>query len=143
MIIPHLSQLSVLSISSCEKLKEIIANDDILTSSSSHGPQLEKKTVFPQLKKIVLEYLPWLESFIPVGYHLEFPCLEELILKKYYKMITSFTVDYLTLSVHAKTNQASQVDDASPSQKYIYWKSRKPTYLPQYVEEAEELSPLK
>ncbi|KAK8648278.1 hypothetical protein V6N13_129036 [Hibiscus sabdariffa] len=148
MLIPHLPQLNSLKINSCEKLKQIIANDDILTSSSSsQGPRLEKKMKFPQLKKIILEDLPRLESFIPEGYHLELPCLEELNLVQYYKMITSFTVDYLTLTVHAKINKASQAADASPSQQDIRWERRRFSSLPQYVEEAEaeaeEISPLK
>ncbi|MBA0675888.1 hypothetical protein Goari_017407, partial [Gossypium aridum] len=104
MLIQHLSQLSILEIKSCEKLKGIIGNDDIL-ASSSQGTRLEMKMVFPQLKKIVLEDLPKLESFSPVGYHLEFPCLDLLNVKQCSKIITSFTADYLTLIVHAKTDQ--------------------------------------
>ncbi|KAK8368522.1 hypothetical protein V6Z12_A01G046900 [Gossypium hirsutum] len=65
MLIQHLSQLSILEIKSCEKLKGIIGNDDIL-ASSSQGPRLEMKMVFPQLKQIVLEDLPKLESFSPI-----------------------------------------------------------------------------
>ncbi|KAK8648276.1 hypothetical protein V6N13_129034 [Hibiscus sabdariffa] len=148
MLIPHLPQLSSLEISSCEKLKQVIANDDILSSSSSSQcPQLEKRMRFPQFKKISITESPRLESFTHVGYHLEFPCLEYLTLEKCYKMMTSFTVDYLTFNVHAKTNQASQGDDASPSQQDIDWKRRRFSSLPQYVEEAEaeaeEISPLK
>ncbi|KAK8648244.1 hypothetical protein V6N13_129004 [Hibiscus sabdariffa] len=140
MLVPHLPQLSSLKIKSCEKLKQIIVNDDILaSSSSSQGTRLEKKMEFPQLKEIILEDLPRLESFIPEGYHLELPCLEELELVQYYKMITSFTVDYLTLTVHAKTNRASQAD----AQQDIHWERRRFSSLPQYVEEAEEISPLK
>ncbi|XP_040930474.1 uncharacterized protein [Gossypium hirsutum] len=143
MLIQHLSQLSILEIKSCEKLKGIIGNDDIL-ASSSQGPRLEMKMVFPQLKQIVLEDLPKLESFSPVGYHLEFPCLDLLNVKQCSKIITSFTADYLTLAVHAKTDQASQLDDASPSQEVIFWKRRRPTLLPQYIEETGEInSPLK
>ncbi|KAL4272868.1 hypothetical protein GQ457_13G004740 [Hibiscus cannabinus] len=142
MLIPHLPQLSILSIYQCQKLKQILANDDILASSLSQGPQLEKKMVFPQLKEIVLKDLPWLESFIPEGYHLEFPRLEQLDFRCY-KMITNFTVDYLTLTVHAKTNQASRVDDASPSQENLFWVRLRFTSLPRYIEEAEEFSPLK
>ncbi|TYH29890.1 hypothetical protein ES288_A01G049000v1 [Gossypium darwinii] len=143
MLIQHLSQLSILEIKSCEKLKGIIGNDDIL-ASSSQGPRLEMKMVFPQLKQIVLEDLPKLESFSPVGYHLEFPCLDLLNVKQCSKIITSFTADYLTLTVHAKTDQASQLDDASPSQEVIFWKRRRPTLLPQYIEETGEInSPLK
>ncbi|MBA0849006.1 hypothetical protein Goshw_009939, partial [Gossypium schwendimanii] len=105
-LIPHLPQLSILKIKSCVNLKKIIGNDDILASSSSlQGPQLEMKMVFPQLKKIELENLSKLKSFSPVGYHLEFPCLHSLDIKKCFKMITSFSADYLTLTVHAKTDQ--------------------------------------
>ncbi|KAL1118592.1 hypothetical protein V6Z11_D01G046000 [Gossypium hirsutum] len=140
-LIPHLPQLSILDIASCENLKQIIGNDDILeSSSSSQGPQLEMKMVFPQLKKIELENLSKLESFSPMGYHLEFPCLHSLDIKECSKMITSFSADYLTLTVHAKTDQASQLNDTSPSREDIIWK-RRPTSLPQYKEEAEEISP--
>ncbi|KAK9025563.1 hypothetical protein V6N11_038427 [Hibiscus sabdariffa] len=140
MLLPHLPQLSSLKIKSCEKLKQIIVNDDILaSSSSSQGPRLEKKMKFPQLKEMILEDLPRLENFVPEGYHLELPCLEELELVQYYKMSTSFTVDYLTLIVHAKTNRASQAD----AQQDIHWERRRFSSLPQYVEEAEEISPLK
>ncbi|XP_017639828.1 uncharacterized protein LOC108481179 [Gossypium arboreum] len=67
-LIRHLPQLSILRIKSCVNLKKIIGNDDILaSSSSSQGPQLEMKMVFPQLKKIELENLSKIESFSPVG----------------------------------------------------------------------------
>ncbi|KAK8706345.1 hypothetical protein V6N13_049914 [Hibiscus sabdariffa] len=145
MLIPHLPQLRILRINSCGKLKKIFSNHDILTSSSlsSHGPHLEKKMRFSQFKEIYIIESPRLESFTPLGYHLEFPCLEYLTLEKCYKMITSFTVDYLTLTVHAKINQASQADDASPSQQDIRWGRHRFSSLPQYVEETEEISPLK
>ncbi|MBA0673601.1 hypothetical protein Goklo_007275 [Gossypium klotzschianum] len=100
-LIRHLPQLSILNIASCENLKQIIGNDDILASSSSpQGPQLEMKLVFPQLKQIVLENLPKLESFSPVGSHLEFSCLDLLDIKQCSKVITRFSADYLTLIVH-------------------------------------------
>ncbi|MBA0568051.1 hypothetical protein Golob_005569 [Gossypium lobatum] len=123
----------------CENLKQIIANDDISTSSSQ-GPQLEKKMVFPHVKQIILENLPRLESFGLAGYHMEFPCLDLLDVKQCFKMITSFTVDYLTLTVHAKSDE---LDDFNPSPEVIFWEKRRPTLLPQYVEEAEKVSPLK
>ncbi|TYH29885.1 hypothetical protein ES288_A01G048500v1 [Gossypium darwinii] len=144
MFIQNLSQLSFLEIQSCENLKEIIGSDDILASSSSaQGPQLEMKMVFPRLKQIVLNYLSKLESFSPVGYHLEFPCLDLLDISQCSKLITSFSADYLTLIVHAKTDEASQLNDTSPSREAIFWKRRRPTFLPQYKEEAEEISPFK
>ncbi|KAK8312527.1 hypothetical protein V6Z11_D01G046500 [Gossypium hirsutum] len=141
-LIPYLPQLSILKIKSCVNLKKIIGNDDILASSSSlQGPQLKMKMVFPQLKKIELENLSKLESFSPVGYHLEFPCLHSLDIKKCSKMITSFSADYLTMTVHAKIDQASQLNDTSPSRADIIWERRRFTLLPQYKEEAEEISP--
>ncbi|XP_017639831.2 uncharacterized protein LOC108481181 [Gossypium arboreum] len=109
MFIQNLSQLSFLKIQSCENLKEIIGSDDILASSSSaQGPQLEMKMVFPRLKQIVLNYLSKLESFSPVGYHLEFPCLDLLDISQCPKLITSFSADYLTLIVHAKTDELTE-----------------------------------
>ncbi|TYH12669.1 hypothetical protein ES288_A06G085200v1 [Gossypium darwinii] len=140
--IPHFPHLSILKIKACENLKQIIANDDISTLSSQ-GPQLEKKMVFPHIKQIILENLPRLERFGLAGYHMEFPCLDLLDVKQCFKMITSFTVDYLTLTVHAKSNEASQLDDFNPSPEVIFWEKRRPTLLPQYVEEAEKVSPLK
>ncbi|MBA0838892.1 hypothetical protein Goarm_004676 [Gossypium armourianum] len=140
--IPHFPHLSILKIKACENLKQIIANDDISTSSSQ-GPQLEKKMVFPRVKQIILENLPRLESFGLAGYHMELPCLDLLDVKQCFKMITSFTVDYLTLTVHAKSDEASQLDDFNPSPEVIFWEKRRPTLLPQYVEEAEKVSPLK
>ncbi|TYI41865.1 hypothetical protein ES332_A01G056200v1, partial [Gossypium tomentosum] len=105
-LIPHLPQLSSLNIASCENLKQIIGNDDILaSSSSSQDPQSEMKMVFPRLKQILLQNLSKLESFSPLLYHLEFPCLDLLDIKQCSKMITSFSADYLTLTVHAKTDQ--------------------------------------
>ncbi|TYG82003.1 hypothetical protein ES288_D01G051600v1 [Gossypium darwinii] len=143
-LIPHLPQLSILTISSCENLKQIIGNDDILaSSSSSQGPQLEMKIVFPRLKQIILHKLSKLESFSPVRYHLEFPCLDLLDIKQCSKMITSFSADYLTLTVHAKTNQASQLNDTNPSREDIIWERRILTLLPQYKVETEEISPFK
>ncbi|XP_052485888.1 uncharacterized protein LOC105776510 [Gossypium raimondii] len=145
-LIPYLPQLSILNIASCENLKQISGNDDILpSSSSSQGPQLEMKMVFPQLQKIELENLSKIESFSPVGYHLEFPYLHSLNIKKCSKMITIFSADYFTLTVHAKTDQASQLNDTSPSREDIIWKRRRPTLLPQYKEKkkTEEISPFK
>ncbi|PPR80323.1 hypothetical protein GOBAR_AA40391 [Gossypium barbadense] len=143
-LIPHLPQLSFLNIASCENLKQIIGNDDILaSSSSSQDPQSEMKMVFPRLKQILLQNLSKLESFSPLLYHLEFPCLDLLDIKQCSKMITSFSADYLTLTVHAKTDQASQLNDTNLSRKAIFWERRKPTLLPQYEVEAEEISPFK
>ncbi|KAH1120719.1 hypothetical protein J1N35_003879 [Gossypium stocksii] len=142
MLIRHLPQLSILNIASCENLKQIIGNDDILaSSSSSQGPQLETKLVFPQLKQIVLENLSKLECFSLVGSHLEFPCLNLLDIKQCSRLITSFSADYLTLIVHGKTDQASQLNDTNSLREDIVWERRKPTLLPQYKEEAEEISP--
>ncbi|KAK8368517.1 hypothetical protein V6Z11_A01G046400 [Gossypium hirsutum] len=143
-LIPHLPQLSFLNIASCENLKQIIGNDDILaSSSSSQDPQSEMKMVFPPLKQILLQNLSKLESFSPLLYHLEFPCLDLLDIKQCSKMITSFSADYLTLTVHAKTDQASQLNDTNLSRKAIFWERRKPTLLPQSEVEAEEISPFK
>ncbi|PPD81494.1 hypothetical protein GOBAR_DD21573 [Gossypium barbadense] len=144
-LIRHLPQLSILNIASCENLKQIIGNDDILASSSSpQGPQLEMKLVFPQLKQIVLENLPNLESFSPLGSHPEFSCLDLLDIKQCSKVITRFSADYLTLIVHGKTDQASQLNDTSSSREDIIWERRKATLLPQYKEAgAEEISPFK
>ncbi|KAG8502383.1 hypothetical protein CXB51_000458 [Gossypium anomalum] len=119
-LIPHLSQLSILNIASCENLKQIIGNDDILaSSSSSQGPQLEMKMVFPQLKEIKLENLSKLESFSPVGYHLEFPSMSQDDHKFQCKLIN-----------------ASQLNDTNPSREYIFWERSMPTLLTQYKEEA-------
>ncbi|KAG4161099.1 hypothetical protein ERO13_D01G038100v2 [Gossypium hirsutum] len=97
-LIPYLPQLSILKIKSCVNLKKIIGNDDILeSSSSSQGPQLEMKMVFPQLKEIELENLSKLESFSPMGYHLEFPCLHSLDIKECSKMITMKNVAKIIL----------------------------------------------
>ncbi|KAG8502371.1 hypothetical protein CXB51_000434 [Gossypium anomalum] len=143
-LIPHLPQLSILNIASCQNLKKIIGNDDILaSSSSSQGPQSEMKMVFPRLKQILLQNLSKLESFSPLRYHLEFPCLDLLDIKQCSKMITSFSADYLTFTVHAKTDQASQLNDTNPSRKAIFWERRRPPLLPQYEVEAEEISPFK
>ncbi|XP_052881084.1 uncharacterized protein LOC128289375 [Gossypium arboreum] len=141
-LIPHLPQLSILRIKSCVNLKKIIGNDDILASSSSQGPQLEMKMVFPQLKKIKLKNLSKLESFSPVGYHLEFPCLQSLDIKQCSKMITSFSADYLMLSVHAKTDQASQLNDTNPSREDISWERNRPTLLPQYKLKLKKFHPV-
>ncbi|KAH1120716.1 hypothetical protein J1N35_003876 [Gossypium stocksii] len=139
MFIRNFPQLSFLTIKSCENLKQIIGTGDILaSSSSSQGPHLE----FPRLEQIVLENLSKLERFSPVGCHLEFLCLDLLIIERCSKLITSFSADYLTLIVHAKTDQASQLNDTSPSREAIFWRRIRPTLLPRYKEEAEEISPL-
>ncbi|TYI96115.1 hypothetical protein E1A91_D01G047700v1 [Gossypium mustelinum] len=141
-LIPHLPQLNILTIASCENLKQIIGNDDILASSSSQGPQSEMKMVFPRLKQIELENLSNLENFSPVRYHLEFPCLDLLHIQQCSKMITNFSADYLTLTVHAKTIQASQLNDTSPSRETILWKRRRPTLLPRIKKKLKKFHPL-
>ncbi|KAK8348424.1 hypothetical protein V6Z12_A06G080000 [Gossypium hirsutum] len=150
----NLQSLKVLEITHCNKLTSIFSISVVQTLRSLEelkiydcdklkSPQLEKKMVFPHIKQIILENLPRLERFGLAGYHMEFPCLDLLDVKQCFKMITSFTVDYLTLTVHAKSNEASQLDDFNPSPEVIFWEKRRPTLLPQYVEEAEKVSPLK
>ena len=103
MLIPNVPQLRFLTISGCEKLDQIIVNDDMSASSSQGHDQNEKEMLmFPELNGLFLEGLPSLTSFCPVGYHLVFPSLNSLKVKDCSKMITSFTIDS-TLSVHAKT----------------------------------------
>ncbi|KAE8703334.1 hypothetical protein F3Y22_tig00110472pilonHSYRG00355 [Hibiscus syriacus] len=59
MLIRNLPQLNYLRIEKCEKLEQIIAIDDILTtSSSSQGRPFEKIIEFPRLAEIQLQDLP-------------------------------------------------------------------------------------
>ena len=109
MLIPNLPQLRILRLSGCEKLDQIIVNDDMSASSSQGHDQNETSVkyekemlMFPELNGLFLEGLPSLTSFCPVGYHLVFPSLDFLKIEGCSKMITSFTIDS-TLSVHAKT----------------------------------------
>ena len=103
MLIPNVPQLRILTISGCEKLDQIIVNDDMSASSSQGHDQNEKEMLmFPELQYLFLRGLPSLTSFCPVGYHLVFPSLDFLLIENCSKMITNFTIDS-TLSVHAKT----------------------------------------
>lgn len=109
MLIPNLPQLMSIEITRCEKLDQIIVNDDMSASSSQGHDQNETNVknekemlMFPELDFLRLEGLPSLISFCPVGYHLVFPSLDSLSIQDCSKMITSFTIDS-TSSVHAKT----------------------------------------
>ncbi|KAK8691585.1 hypothetical protein V6N13_075089 [Hibiscus sabdariffa] len=115
------------------ELEQIIAIDDILASSSQG-----KKMEFPQLEEMHLYRLPSLVSFSPLGYHLVFPSLKYLMVSNCDKMITCFMIHYLTMAVHATTDQASPL-----ARGYIDWDKRRPKTLPQYVEEAGDNSTLK
>ncbi|XWS10821.1 hypothetical protein CRYUN_Cryun38cG0030900 [Craigia yunnanensis] len=145
---PLQSKLRIVRIVRCEKLDQIIVNDDVSASSSQGhdenetGVKYEKEMLmFPELKELWLQGLLSLMSFCPVGYHLVFPSLDLLKIKDCSKMITSFTMDS-TLSVHAKT-KAPLLDDTSPSERDIWWTTHDPTSLPPYVKEADEISELK
>ncbi|KAK8706360.1 hypothetical protein V6N13_049929 [Hibiscus sabdariffa] len=89
---------------------------------------------FPQLEEMVLYRLPSLVSFSPLGYHVVFPSLKSFRVSECKNMITSFMIDYLTMAVCAKTEQAPPLDGA------IDWHRHAPFSLPQYVEEAEGIS---
>ncbi|XVF18483.1 hypothetical protein REPUB_Repub11eG0025500 [Reevesia pubescens] len=165
MLIPNLPQLSTLEIRCCENLEQIIASDSASSSQGHH--HFEKKMVFPQLQEVLLLKLPSLASFNPEGYHLVFPSLFRLEVEKCPKMMTSFSVDYSTLTVHAKTeaprleeeetilessptvqeiddttsSEPEEIDDTRPSKRKISWDIYdKPTSLPPYIEEPGEIS---
>ncbi|XVF79138.1 hypothetical protein PTKIN_Ptkin14bG0195800 [Pterospermum kingtungense] len=148
----NLPQLSTLIIRRCEKVR-IIVNDDISTSSAQgheedeQGVKNEKEMLilFPKLEDLTLEELPSLTSFIPVGYHLLFPSLKELGLHSCFDMITSFTMDSISL-VHAKT-KAPRPDDTYISttpdifwvrESSSLWVRESSSQLPPYVEEDDE-----
>ncbi|XVF77058.1 hypothetical protein PTKIN_Ptkin14bG0009400 [Pterospermum kingtungense] len=108
----NLPQLRILYISGCEKVEQIIGNDDTLASSLSQGhDQLDETTgvkkemkivMFSKLEQLQLILLPSLMSFNPVGYHLIFSSLDYLEIYDCPRMITSFTVDSI-FTVHAQT----------------------------------------
>ncbi|XVF79103.1 hypothetical protein PTKIN_Ptkin14bG0192700 [Pterospermum kingtungense] len=102
----NLQQLNKLKIRRCEKLEQIVNNDDMSASSSQgYGKKKNKgMLVFPQLKKLCLESLPCLTRFSPMDYHLVFPSLKKLVIEDCFQMITSFTMDS-TLTVCAKTKK--------------------------------------
>ncbi|PPD89957.1 hypothetical protein GOBAR_DD13110 [Gossypium barbadense] len=128
----NLPRSSVLRISDCKELEQIIENDQ--TSSQHHlqpicFPSLaetislekvsklekvfegdeanvskdeEKVIHLPQLTDLKLSELPNLMSFSPVSYHFVFPSLEDLKVEGCPNITTRFSVDSKQ-SVHAKT----------------------------------------
>ncbi|XVF79158.1 hypothetical protein PTKIN_Ptkin14bG0197500 [Pterospermum kingtungense] len=141
MLVRNLRQLKILIISGCEKVEQIIGDDDELSLSPAQDRD-KQMLIFPRLEELRLSNLPSLTSFSPVCYHLLFPYLKQLKIKDCSQIITSFTVDS-TSWVHAKT-KAPQLDDTSPSKPDIFWKRRRPASgLPPYEEEAEEISAMK
>ncbi|XVF79134.1 hypothetical protein PTKIN_Ptkin14bG0195400 [Pterospermum kingtungense] len=131
MLARNLPQMRFLKIKGCEKLEQIIADDD----ENETGMKNENEMLmFPGLQELWLENLPSLISLSAVGYHLLFPSLVTLDIQECSQMITSFTVDSI-LSVHAKT-KAPGPDDTCPSKPDICWtKFDEPPSLPPYVEE--------
>ncbi|XVF79155.1 hypothetical protein PTKIN_Ptkin14bG0197200 [Pterospermum kingtungense] len=141
MLFRNLRQLEILTIKGCEKVEQIIVDDDELSLSPAqdHDKQM---LIFPQLRRLLLSNLPSLMRFSPVGYHLLFPDLKQLEIKDCSQIITSFTVDS-TSWVHAET-KAPQLDETSPSKPEIFWTWLRPAVgLPPYEEEAEEISAMK
>ncbi|XVF77490.1 hypothetical protein PTKIN_Ptkin14bG0048500 [Pterospermum kingtungense] len=104
----NLLQLTTLIIMSCEGLEEIIAIDDqtSIASLSSHG-HLQSKS-FPALIELELSNLPSLKSFVPIGYHFQFPYLIKLRVDRCPNSVTSFSKDSKDI-VHA-TQAPQQVE---------------------------------
>ncbi|XVF79131.1 hypothetical protein PTKIN_Ptkin14bG0195100 [Pterospermum kingtungense] len=115
MLVRNLPQLSILAIRWCEKLEQIIVDDDEDETNINN----DKETlIFPRLQLLWLEDLPSLTSFSPLGYHLLFPDLKKLGVTDCSQMITSFNVE--ALPVHAET-EAPRLDDTCPSKPDIRW----------------------
>ncbi|XVF70708.1 hypothetical protein PTKIN_Ptkin11bG0184300 [Pterospermum kingtungense] len=136
----NLPQLRALPIKGCEKVEQIIGNDDDTQCHERLDESNEKQIVmFPKLELLWLELLPSLVSFGPVGYHLIFPSLCILKIHDCPRMITSFSVDSIS-SVHAQTKavKAPLLDGTTPSTPDITWTDDEHTSLPPYVEEADE-----
>ncbi|XVF79127.1 hypothetical protein PTKIN_Ptkin14bG0194700 [Pterospermum kingtungense] len=131
MLARNLPQMRFLKIKGCEKLEQIIADDD----ENETGMKNENEMLMlPGLQELWLENLPSLTSLSAVGYHLLFLSLVTLDIQECSQMITSFIVDSI-LSVHAKT-KAPGPDDTCPSKPDICWtKFDEPPSLPPYVEE--------
>ncbi|XVF77044.1 hypothetical protein PTKIN_Ptkin14bG0008200 [Pterospermum kingtungense] len=145
----NLPQLWSLKIRRCEKVEQIIGDDDTSASSSSQGHDQLDETMavkkeqqilmFSKLGQLYLASLPSLVSFNRVSYHLMFSSLDSLKIRNCPRMITNFTVDSIS-SVHAQTKavKAPPLDGTTPSTPDISWVQYAPTLLPPYVEEADE-----
>lgn len=110
-LVRNLGQLRTLKITSCKRVEQIIVNDDLSASSvqghdndeTSSGIQNQKEMmIFPELKKLRLEYLPSLMRFSSVGDHLHFPSLKWLEIKYCSQMITSFNVEVLPVDAETE-----------------------------------------
>ncbi|XVF79149.1 hypothetical protein PTKIN_Ptkin14bG0196600 [Pterospermum kingtungense] len=134
MLFRNLRQLRTLKIWECEKVEQIIVDDDELSLSPAqdHDKQM---LIFPRLEALELSDLPSLTSFSPVGYHLLFSDLNELKIKYCSQIITNFTVDS-TSCVHAETKHL--VDTRSLEIRYKSAITLGPLPLPPYVEEEED-----
>ncbi|XVF03990.1 hypothetical protein REPUB_Repub05bG0041900 [Reevesia pubescens] len=100
------------------RLEEMVIKGDpkleqIFELESESSKNDKKQMVLPKLKVLILEDLPSLISFSPVGYHFKLPFLDTLVVKKCMKMVTSFTCQEKFLmhtsdkSVHAETEESS------------------------------------
>ncbi|XVF79099.1 hypothetical protein PTKIN_Ptkin14bG0192200 [Pterospermum kingtungense] len=148
MLVRNLLQLSTLKIRRCKKLEQIIVDDGDMSAAESQGygeKNNKGMLIFPQLEELFLERLPCLTTCSPVGYHLVFPSLDFIMIEDCFQMVTSFTVDS-TLSIHAKTKAPPLVEKEIDHtlRVNIAWHRRfYPTTLPPYIEESEEISPVR
>ncbi|KAK9944575.1 hypothetical protein M0R45_010136 [Rubus argutus] len=80
-----LKKLKTLDISSCEKMVEIVPKEVDETENRNNLTRKQKKTengnIFPQLSSLKLQHLPNLLSFSQGKYDLEWPLMEEILIR--------------------------------------------------------------
>jgi hypothetical protein len=82
-----LTSLTKLELSNCEKLEEVIAQDQ----GAQEGPENGKETLFPRLKELELSNLPKMCRFCHMTNALELPSLEAMTIKDC-PMLESFSL---------------------------------------------------
>ncbi|XWS11045.1 hypothetical protein CRYUN_Cryun38cG0049800 [Craigia yunnanensis] len=96
-----LEKLEVLCVEDAPKLKQVFGENE--------ADVKDKKSEHPKLGSLVLQKLPNLESFCPLGHHFQFPSLNQLLVTGCPMMITNFSIDS-NLYAHAKTKAPGPVD---------------------------------
>ncbi|XVF70599.1 hypothetical protein PTKIN_Ptkin11bG0175700 [Pterospermum kingtungense] len=104
-----LSQLKWFTIRGASKLEQVFEYQGGIDIEDT-----EKEIVLPQLRRLSLEELPRLQSFIPMGYHCSFQQLCSFKVKECPNLTTSFRVDSKH-TIHAKTEAVGNSPMKNPN----------------------------
>ncbi|XP_031281294.1 uncharacterized protein LOC116139778 [Pistacia vera] len=133
-----LQQLKVVTVAWAKQLAEVFGHTDRVDVITDNEIQL------PQLDELLVQDLPNLANFCPIGYHFIFPSLNTLIVERCPEMNTAFSLNQQDKFVHAeaKAPKISMKNEGEefnlePPIEIVCWKSDQfPKVLPLRDEQA-------